>query len=243
MSFLHPDESRSCQRCGHRWRAEKWTKLDSTPPVLGVGITARAQDLHRQTVHERRDRLYRAWRYCPECGSKNVKTLKDQGAGSSQPGAAGSSDHGQDSQQRFSVVLTDAGKKKNKVGRVLMTETGIRAKEALDLVERTPVVVFEAQEGDRARHVQAKLQAAGASTSLTESANDRTESTGTAGEGWLPEGKTRSTDTAGEGSVPEREASPAPVSIADEIEKLADLHSRGILTDAEFEAAKTRLLD
>lgn len=38
-------------------------------------------------------------------------------------------------------------------------------------------------------------------------------------------------------------AAPAPPSTADELRKLADLHGDGVLTDAEFQAAKARLLE
>jgi hypothetical protein len=33
-----------------------------------------------------------------------------------------------------------------------------------------------------------------------------------------------------------------PASVADELAKLADLHDRGVISDADFEAAKTKLL-
>jgi len=37
-------------------------------------------------------------------------------------------------------------------------------------------------------------------------------------------------------------AQPAPIDVADELTKLANLRDRGILTEAEFEAQKARVL-
>jgi hypothetical protein len=77
LSFLHPEEVRQCT-CGHVWRAEKWTKLDAQPPIVGQGFTRRAQDLNKQTVHEQRLALHKKWRYCPECGSRQVKSVRGE---------------------------------------------------------------------------------------------------------------------------------------------------------------------
>lgn len=230
MSFLHPDEARECQRCRHRWRAEKWTKLDAQQPILGVGITARAQDLHRQTVHERRDRLYRAWRYCPECSSKKVKTLRGKDANSDfQSDVAMMPLHNQE-QQGFSVLLVDVGPKRIKVIKALMGVTELGLKQAKELVERAPVVVFEAHESGRAKHVQRQLASAGAVTKLLEPLD---ESGATANDGSSSAQASRS---------PSSRSAPPALSVADEIEKLADLCARGILSESEYEAAKSRLL-
>ena len=80
MSILHPEEVRRCKRCGHSWLAEKYTKSGVTSPGLGIGITSRAQDLHRQTVHERRQSKYDMWRFCPKCQSRRTKTLTGRAA-------------------------------------------------------------------------------------------------------------------------------------------------------------------
>jgi len=47
---------------------------------------------------------------------------------------------------------------------------------------------------------------------------------------------------AKETPVRTNEGSQAPVGVAEELAKLADLHFRGVLTDEEFEAAKARVL-
>jgi len=44
------------------------------------------------------------------------------------------------------------------------------------------------------------------------------------------------------GSVPLGGPAPAPVDVADQLAKLADLHDRGVLTDEEFDAQKRKLL-
>jgi hypothetical protein len=75
MSLFHPEEHRRCKRCGHEWYAEKYTRIDSQQPMLGIGITKRAQDLARQSVHEKRTRRMERYRHCPQCGSSKVKTL------------------------------------------------------------------------------------------------------------------------------------------------------------------------
>lgn len=75
MGFLHPEELRRCSACGEQWIAEHYTRLDAQPPIMGQGLTARSQALHRQTVHERRLNNYERWRYCPSCGSRKVKTV------------------------------------------------------------------------------------------------------------------------------------------------------------------------
>ena len=52
-----------------------------------------------------------------------------------------------------------------------------------------------------------------------------------------------STATAAAATDAAEPAAPAQRSTADELEHLADLHARGVLSDAEFEAAKAKLLD
>jgi hypothetical protein len=50
-------------------------------------------------------------------------------------------------------------------------------------------------------------------------------------------------DQAHAPSATERDVAPAPSSTADELRKLAELHSQGVLTDEEFQSAKTRVLE
>lgn len=81
LSLLHAEELRRCKVCAHEWLAEHYTRLDAQPPILGQGLTAHSQALHRQTVHERRLSKHERWRICPSCGSKKVKTIaKGKGA-------------------------------------------------------------------------------------------------------------------------------------------------------------------
>ena len=73
MSFLHPEEARQCKRCDHIWFAEKWTS--ARKPIVGTGLSARQQDLHIQIVHQERKSHLKAYKQCPSCGSKKVKTI------------------------------------------------------------------------------------------------------------------------------------------------------------------------
>ena len=76
MSFLHPEAKRECKKCGHSWFAESYGRLDKQQPLIGQGFTRRAQDLHRQSVHEERVRQYEKFNVCAKCGSKKVKTVR-----------------------------------------------------------------------------------------------------------------------------------------------------------------------
>ena len=76
MSFLHPEQHRECTKCGHRWYAEKWTRMDATKPAVGAGFTKRAQADSMQTTHERRLSKHDQWAKCAECGTKKIRTLK-----------------------------------------------------------------------------------------------------------------------------------------------------------------------
>ena len=62
----------------------------------------------------------------------------------------------------------------------------------------------------------------------------------------LPARRSRATARAGRlrsgGHAPSSGVGPAPRSVIDDLERLANLHARGVLTDEEFETQKSRLL-
>jgi len=76
VTFLHPEEQRQCDRCGHRWFAEKWTKMDAKPPLIASGLSRRQQDLARQNIHADRQSKHSRWAICPNCGTKKVSTVR-----------------------------------------------------------------------------------------------------------------------------------------------------------------------
>ena len=80
MSILHPEEVRQCKVCSFTWRAEQYDRKDRNQGLVGLGITKRAADLHRQSVYERRDRLIDVYRKCSSCGSTKVRTLRGKKA-------------------------------------------------------------------------------------------------------------------------------------------------------------------
>ncbi len=78
------EEARSCKRCSYRWYAQRvpkpakaygagagWELLGQTGMAAAAGAKAGA---HYSTKLERHER----WKYCPQCGSEKVSTVRDR---------------------------------------------------------------------------------------------------------------------------------------------------------------------
>jgi large subunit ribosomal protein L7/L12 len=84
-------------------------------------------------------------------------------------------------QTEFDVILSSAGAEKLKVIQVLQTELGIAEKEAISLIEKTPIVILSRASKEEANQLKAALEAVGATVDLKRapegSGNDPVEQT------------------------------------------------------------------
>jgi len=69
-------------------------------------------------------------------------------------------------QTEFDVILSSAGAEKLKVIQVLQTELGIAEKEAINLIEKTPIVILSRASKEEANQLKAALEAVGATVDL-----------------------------------------------------------------------------
>jgi hypothetical protein len=116
----------------------------------------------------------------------------------------------------LNLQLVSAGDNKIQVIKAVRQVTGWGLKEAKDWVDNAPSSAIEVAP-EQADAIATALRAAGATVEVA--------NTGFSGP-----------------SPAAAAAGGSPSSVADELEKLASLHTQGALTDAEFAAAKARLL-
>ena len=82
------------------------------------------------------------------------------------PAAGGDGGAAAEEKDSFDVVLTGAGDKKIQVIKVVRAVTGLRLKEAKDLVDGAPGNVKEGAAKEEAESIKAQLEEAGASVEL-----------------------------------------------------------------------------
>ena len=82
------------------------------------------------------------------------------------PGAGGGAAAPVEEMDEFTVILKDAGDKKINVIKEVRAITGLRLKEAKDLVEGAPKPVKEGVKKDEAEQLKKKLEEAGAKVEL-----------------------------------------------------------------------------
>src|SRR6516165_8687184 len=82
------------------------------------------------------------------------------------PGAGGGAAAPVEEKTEFTVVLAAAGEKKIEVNKEVPPNTGLRLKEAKDLVEGAPKPVKEGVNKDEADKIKAQLEKAGAKVEL-----------------------------------------------------------------------------
>jgi large subunit ribosomal protein L7/L12 len=129
---------------------------------------------------------------------------------------------------RFNVWLSDPGNKKIQVIKIVRQATGLPLKDAKWVVDNAPEPVLQDIPDEDAVSLVRALVAAGATADMTQSASSAAE----IGEEHVPV-----RDEADEGEPIFRGG------VAEELEHLAALHGRPLLTDAEFAAAKAKVLD
>lgn len=97
MSFLAPEEARLCKACDHRWFAEHVQK--PTKPMASGGFyalgghhgAAASAGSTAAVKYQAKLERYNKWKYCPQCGSKSVKSVSKHGflpTGASASGSA-----------------------------------------------------------------------------------------------------------------------------------------------------------
>jgi hypothetical protein len=127
----------------------------------------------------------------------------------------------------LNLQLVSSGDHKIQVIKAVREVTGWGLKEAKEWVDNAPSSAIDVAP-EQADAIAAALRNAGATVEVA-----NTGYSGSAGPA----------ATAGSGASPGAGSGAGPgSSVADELEKLSSLHDQGALTDAEFAAAKARLL-